>query len=233
MVQRASDNPVAQEHYAAQVGLASAIAKALAQLRTPRLTNEAAALAQEFSLAAISLAADYYDDIRDYAGVGGSYRVPVISPWSADALEAYIDAALETFAQQLTAGIEIDAQVDALATQLALDAGSREIFAAIDNDPEPTRYARITRPGACSFCLMLAARGAVFRSEESSSFRAHTYPGLCRCDIEPVWNVNAYEPPAHIRAAQSLYAESTADSMSPAEKRNAFRRAVYAENNAR
>jgi hypothetical protein len=36
---------------------------------------------------------------------------------------------------------------------------------------------------------MLAARGAVYRSEETAGFRPHTFPGLCQCDVEPVWNI--------------------------------------------
>lgn len=230
MARGASDNPVVQEHYAAQLALSAAITKAVSRLGSPRPTGQAAALAHEFSQAAIALAADYYSDARVFAQVTGTYRPPVISPWSTESLEAYIDTALKSFEEQFHAQRDdFDAQVDALAAQLALDAGSREIFEAIDNDPKPTRFARVTRPGACSFCLLMATRGAVYRSEETASFRAHTYPGLCQCDVEPVWNLSGYEPPAHIRAAQSLYAESVDDSMTPAEKRNAFRRAVSAE----
>jgi hypothetical protein len=160
--------------------------------------------------AAISLAADYYDDARDFAQVAGPYTPPVLAPWDEASLRAYIDTALETFSKQFeTDSLSFDAQVDQLVAQMALDAGSREIFEAIKNDPKPTRFARVTRPGACAFCLMLAARGAVYRTEETAGFRAHTFPGLCQCDVEPVWNVQGYEPPAHIRAAQSLYADST------------------------
>lgn len=230
MVQRASENPVVQEHYAAQIGLSAAIVKAMARLGSPRPTDQAASLAREFSTAAISLAADYYGDARDFARVAGSYRLPVIAPWDEASLQAYIDTALKSFEKQYDAGF--DAQVDQLVAQLALDAGSREIFEAIKNDPKPTRYARVTRPGACAFCLLLATRGAVYRTETSASFRAHTFPGLCQCDVEPVWNVNAYEAPAHVRAAESLYANSTDDSMTPAERRRAFRRAVDAERRA-
>lgn len=232
MVPRASDNPVVQEHYAAQLGLSAAIVKAVSRLGSPRPTDEAATLAQQFSQAAIALAADYYGDARSFARVSGSYTPPVIAPWDEASLKAYIDTALKSFEQQLrTDTADFDAQVDQLVAQMALDAGSREIFAAIENDPKPTRFARVTRPGACAFCLMLAARGAVYRTEQTAGFRAHTFPGLCQCDVEPVWNVQGYEPPAHIRAAQSLYADATDNSMTPAEKRNAFRRAVYAERN--
>lgn len=232
MVARASDNPVAQEHYAAQLGLSAAIVKAVSRLGSPRPTDQAAALAREFSQAAIALAADYYGDAREFARVAGRYTPPVIAPWDEASLQAYIDTALKTFSRQFETDLAgFDAQVDQLVAQLALDAGSREIFEAIKNDPKPTRYARVTRPGACAFCLLLATRGAVYRTEESASFRAHTYPGLCQCDVEPVWNVKAYEAPVHVRAAESLYANATDNSMSPAEKRRAFRRAVDAERN--
>lgn len=228
MVQRASDNPVVQEHYAAQVGLTAAVLRALSRLRSPRPVDAVASLAQEFSDAAISLAVDYYEDLREYEGVPGTYRPPLVRPWDVESLQAYIDAASTNMLQAIDAeAAALDAEIDAFASQLVLDAGTREIFAAIDNDPRPTRYARVTRPGACSFCLMLAVRGAVYRSEDTASFRPHTSPGLCQCDVQPVWG--AYEAPAHIRAAESLYVNSVEDSMTSAEKRNAFRRALYAE----
>lgn len=227
MVQRASNNPVVQEHYAAQLGLSAAITKAMARLGAPRRVDQAAALAREFSQAAITLAVDYYDDARTYAGVGGAYRLPVATPWSEQGLAGYIETSIANF----DAPSEFDAQVDALVAQLSIDAGTRQLFDAIDNDPKPTRFARVTRPGACAFCLMLAGRGAVYRTDETASFRSHTWPGLCHCDVEPVWNVKAYEAPAHIRAAESLYANSTTNLMTPVEKRNAFRRAIYAERN--
>lgn len=44
-------------------------------------------------------------------------------------------------------------------------------------------WRRVTRPGACGFCLMLADRGAVYR-ESTAAFPAHSN---CDCAAEPVF----------------------------------------------
>lgn len=210
-----SDNPLVQQHYAAQIGLTDALASAANGTSRHALPL----LVREFQVAAVSLGADYYVDLRDRAGVAGNYRVPVIDPWDTDQISGYIDAAVDE-AQRPSDAVQFG-------QHLALNAGTDEIFAAIENDPHRPRWARVTHGAACSFCLMVAGRGATYRSESSAHFRSHKG---CHCDVEP--SFTSYEPPAHIRAARTLYAESTGGFTGSNEKQNAFRRALYAERTA-
>lgn len=186
-----------------------------------------ASLVREFQGASISLAYDFYTEMRDAAGLTDLPRLPVIDPWAAESLTAYMDTAMKSIES------ETEKQLQAMATaeRLTLDSGIDEVFAAMEADPEPVRWARVVQSGACSFCLLQAARGAVYRSETTATFRAHTRfegrGGDCRCGVEPVFG--QYEPTAHVRAAQSLYSEATADLPRGSDKANAFRRAVYAE----
>lgn len=224
-VPRVSENPVVQQHYATQLGLTAALANAFDGLG-PDYRRALAALTREFQAAAISLSADYYTELRETAQVPGTYRPPVIDPWSDGQLSAYLDAATKGLLDEVE-------QEQALSTsqRLTLDSGHDEIFAAMDADPKRPRWARVARPDACSFCLMLAARGAVYRSKDSAGFQPHTMfegrGGDCRCGVEV--SFTSYEPAAHVRAAQSLYSEATADLPRGADRANAFRRALYAE----
>lgn len=227
---RVSENPTTRQHYAAQAALAAALASAIRDLGIDPTGDDyisaAAELAHEFSFGAVTLAADYYLDARELAGVKSTFSPIETTPWDAGRIAAYIEtsvADIDEAARELT--------VESLAQRITLDAGTDDLFTNIEADREAKRWARVTRPGACSFCLMLAARGAQYRTEGSANFRAHNVVdgkgGLCRCDVEPLFG-DAYEPPAHVRAAASLWSEST-DGLSGADARNAFRRALAAE----
>lgn len=227
---RVSENPTTQQHYLAQAALAAALVEAIRSLGIDASAEDyvdaVADLTHEFSFGAITLAVDYYLDARDLAQVPSTYSPIVTSPWDAEDIAAYINEAIRE--------IEVDARaltVESLAQRTALNAGTDDLFVNIDADPAAKRWARVTRPGACSFCLMLAARGAVFRTESSANFRAHNVVdgkgGLCRCDVEPLFG-ESYEAPAHVRTAAGLWSEST-DGLHGKDARNAFRRALAAE----
>lgn len=208
-----SENPIAQEHYATQLGLIEALVGAGSDAGSALAT-----LSREFQAASIALSVDYYAALRNAANVAGAYSQPVMEPWSTEQITAYFDSGPE-------------AQAIDMAQRLTLDAGINQVFTSMSRDPVRPRWARVTRPGACSFCLMLASRGAVYRSEDTADFRAHGKfngrGGVCKCGVEV--SFTQYEPPAHIREAQRLYREATADLPRGADRANAFRRALYAE----
>lgn len=225
-VPQVSENPTVQQHYVVQAALVESLAEAVAGVDAPNLRAAVASLTREFQAASIALSADYYTELRDLAEVPGSFSVPVLDPWTEADLSAYFDTVL----REITDDVERAKQAAATSQRLTLDSGIDEVFAAIEKDPAKPRWARVTRPGACSFCLMLAMRGAVYRSEESANFRAHTRyensGGVCRCSVEP--SFTNYEPPAHIREMQQLYSEATTGLPRGADRANAFRRALYA-----
>lgn len=225
-----SSNPVVQRHYAVQLGISKSLGEALARIgvspSSPDYLRIVSALVAQYQGGAISLARDYYGDMRDQAAVRSAFRVPTISPAPEGAIRAYIGTATEELD---ILSVDYERQVAEFAKNLAISAGTDELFAAKDADPERVRWARVTRPQACSFCLMLASRGAVYRTEDTATFRPHK---TCRCDVEMAWSTSSYEPPAHVRAAQRLWSESTADFQGEKAKQNAFRRALAAERRA-
>jgi hypothetical protein len=220
-----SNNPVTREHYAVQVGLSQSLATAASRIRlepgSPEYLQALAALVSRYSMAAISLGHDYYLNARGHAGVTAPYRPPITEPWADVAITAYMRAVMEDSAN-------LAADLTRTAQTLAVNAGTAQIFSSIEADPVRARWARVTRGAACSFCLMLATRGAVYRTEDTAHFRPHL---TCHCDVEMAWSAQTYEPTAQIRSAQSLYANSVEDGMTTSERQNAFRRALYAERN--
>lgn len=47
-------------------------------------------------------------------------------------------------------------------------------------------YGRVPDPGACSWCLMLASRGAVYATKRTAGGDGNDYHDECRCDPTPV-----------------------------------------------
>lgn len=236
-----SDDPRVQEHYAAQLALTTAAASLIERLfpmldpsdlpgSWPDFREGAAAVTAQTAQAAGSLALDYFEDMRDAAGVRGSF-VPEVRAIPDRAAAAYLDTLAEKFLAEVDAEVAIqrlEAETVAAAEYLTAQEARSTLVQAVERDPQAKGWARVVRPGACYFCRMLATRGARYRSEESANFRAHTRydgkGGVCRCTVEPLW-VGRYEPPAHVRADQQLWSEAT-DGLSGREAVNAFRAAV-------
>lgn len=63
------------------------------------------------------------------------------------------------------------------ASRLVLDAGRDTVLQTARADRRRPRFARVTGPGACTFCSMLAGRGAVYASD-TVRFHAHDH---CSC----------------------------------------------------
>lgn len=255
---RVSENPEVQAHYATQTGLTAALLAALRRLwpsvdprasaasRKPAVAASAAVV-NHFSNASISLSADFYEAMRQDAGVTSRFTVPSIDPLTEQQAEAYLTTSINSFLAQVKIDqkamrAEVDQklaeieqqfmlQVEAAAQKIVADAGRHEIIFATHADSEAHGWARVCKPGACAFCLMLAARGPVYRSKETASFRAHVPKdgrgGFCQCIPEPLFGKH-YEAPAQVRAAHALWLDSTAGHSGKAAIR-AFRRAVDAQ----
>lgn len=69
-------------------------------------------------------------------------------------------------------------------TGLVLGGGRGSLIESITGDREAEGWQRVTSGHACAFCSMLASRGAVYKSEESSEFQAHSH---CTCSAEPFY----------------------------------------------
>ena len=120
-------------------------------------------------------------------------------------------------------------QLQGAATRHALSGARDTTMLAIAADTEVSGWARIPRANACPFCLLLATRGGAYRSKESAatSKSGSSYHDHCGCVIEPIFS-DTWSPPAHVEAAEQLYADSAAR-FTGKDKVRAFERAVRAD----
>ena len=207
----------------------------------PRFKAGVGAVVIRHAQASAALAAQQYRRQRVAAGVGGSFRPSAVPPptvaqiaqsgdwavqplWNANVLAAATGQPeappTEALPAASTAIADAKARLAASTERLVLDTGRNTIVDNAQRDAKAKGWARVPEPGACSFCLMLATRGAVYRSESMADFKSHDN---CRCHVEPVFT--AYEPSAAVRQAQALWASSTRGKSGNAA-RIAFRQAV-------
>ncbi|MBV7294921.1 hypothetical protein KRX51_03180 [Corynebacterium sp. TAE3-ERU12] len=101
-----------------------------------------------------------------------------------------------------------------------------------------TRYARIPEPGACSFCLMLASRGAVYSRDKVTMSDMSKYHDNCRClgieapqatDEDPFAGL----PPVNRQLRDMWDSRVAVDGMSPAERKTLWRRVIFDERRRR
>lgn len=235
---------------AAQAGLAVALARQISpalpglDLTDSTVFAQFAAwltqLVQRFGQASATLAVRQYAADRTAAGVGGAFTPRPASPAGLDQVSATLGWATAPLRDpqappQTITPAAVEQRITVGAEKLVLDVGRQTIIDNTLTDRKAKGWARVTEPDACSFCLLLATRGAVYKDADTAGrnsnkkftgtgeFKTHDN---CRCHAEPVFNV--YEPSAQIREAEALYRSST-KGLSSGDARNAFRRAVESQ----
>lgn len=233
---RQSQPTTPEAHLLSQAQLAALMAPLLAQAwrlvdlnnlpgTLPRFVRAVTAILTRYASAAAVLAQRYYGASRSASGASGplpDVHVPPIDHTAV--LQMVVDVVSRAMEDP---GSALDA-LDVEAEQLVLDHGRQQIIAMSQEDPKAKGWARVVEPGACSFCLLLAMRGPVYRSRQTANFRAHKPKpdgsgGLCRCHAEATFN--HWEPQASVRAAQKVYDEVT-KGRSGHDARVAFRQAI-------
>lgn len=184
------------------------------------------ALTRSFGLISANEASKSYVAMRKAAGINGTFKVPLAAP----ANSQKVDASVRWATSDLWTG-ETDLEVTkrkvlGVTQKNVLDTGRETILKAVQSDHKALGWARETTPGCCSFCALLATRGAVYRTEQTASFESHDH---CHCFAVP--SFTSFEPTAQVRDWQSLYKESTQGVHGSANMRNAFRQAYEAKYN--
>jgi len=232
--------PAPEVHQAGQALLAADLAEAVArhawptfnprqiQATLPALLVMIRALIQRYGQAAAVHAAQFYRQQRAAAGVPGRIPIPMPPAPSEEQVQAQLQWAVSNLYGPVTPEAEQAAltNVQGVTENLVLDQSRQTIIDAVQRDKAAKGWARVPEAAACSFCLLLATRGAVYKSSQTADFKSHDH---CKCHAEPVFN--AYEPSATVRAAQALYRD-TPNGSTPAETRNNFRVALQRERDA-
>ncbi len=188
-----------------------------------RFITAITALIHHFGLASGTQAAKSYQADRKAAGIPGSYSARPAPTAAPDKIDASIRWATKDLWVPNPDIATAKTQVAGVVEKDILDVGRMTIINAAQHDRKAQGWARETEPGACSFCAMLAVRGAVYRSETSASFESHDH---CRCFAAPVFT--SHEPSAQVREWQALYQSSTKGVRGSKAMRAAFRKAFDA-----
>jgi hypothetical protein len=136
-----------------------------------------------------TVAADWYDEVREGAGVSGRFRAEPAPPFDAEAVRANTRWAI---APVFAAEPDWDGALARLTPEvgrMVAQPGRDTITKSAAKDRQAAGWKRVTSPKACKFCVALADRGGVYK-EATVRFAAHTN---CHCSAVPSWDKNADE----------------------------------------
>lgn len=162
-------------------------------------------LVDSYGLAAGSLAADYYDDLRDAEGAAGSFTA-IVPDQGDTGTRGLVAWAL----QEATDSDAFQALIEG-GFQKRIANGARSVVTtSAIADPAAIGWMRVGS-GTCGFCAMLISRGAVY-SESTVGFAAHDHD---HCQAAPAFNTDQisavrseYVPSARRRSEASTAADS-------------------------
>lgn len=167
-----------------------------------------------YSLGSAALAADHYDETRIAAGARGRFTAEPIIPDRAEKIRrASRWAAAALVDPTVTQTVE-----SRIAEVVQLEVARAHRETTIQNakiDPESLGWSRVTRADSCKFCLMAAAKGAIYKTEVSARFSAHTN---CNCAAQAWFKGQKVGPEADV--LQYLASERTRTAEEKAKLRN-------------
>lgn len=229
-----------KEYALAQQRVAELAASRVPELTQPeRFAEWAQAILDIISLggrSAAAMAVQSYLDEREAAGLSSRYTPKATG---------FVDMEQAIASLQWAAGVlEVpDAEAtprsraEGFVNRYVLQPARETTIVAATEDPVATRVARVPRPGACEWCLLMASRGAVYHDEQTAGRAAnakfvgegeHKYHDHCHCTTRVVWQDEQYEPPAHVREAEHVYAAVTGGVEGTKAKLAAYRAAMAA-----
>lgn len=145
--------------------------------------------------AAGSLAVAWYDELRGDANPATAYVPEIIGDPTTD----WIEREIAKYQREVAADFEAEmARMLDEAARLAEKEVARGFRDAVLGnarmDEDAIGWSRIARAGACKFCVMLAAKGAVYQ-EATAAFAAHTD---CHCAARPEFRNGDHGPEASV-----------------------------------
>lgn len=145
------------------------------------LENTLPSLALTYRLASATVAADWYDELRDHHGIRGRFSalVPDIDHAGADVLARWGVGPLYSAQPDWSSARTL---IEGGLQRRIADAARDTVRESSIEDPRARGWERETA-GGCEFCEMIASRGVVF-SEASADFASHDN---CQCIAVPAF----------------------------------------------
>lgn len=173
-----------------------------------QLVADLPAIIGQYGELSAAVAADWYDDLRDAAGAPGSFRATMADPVPTAAVEANARWAVAPLFG--TPG-DMLGRLKQISDRMALQPGRDTIARNAARDRSAPRWARVPVGETCSFCLLTASRGAVYRSRETAG-DGRRFHGECDCTPTPMWSgqdyPSGYDPDALYQSYQDARTEA-------------------------
>lgn len=165
---------------------------------------------------AAEVGAVFYDEARDQAGVAGAFAATPVGAANAGRIQATISWGVaplfrsDPITERPAPDPDLALSRLSGATQREVAEGARQtVVDSVEKDPAKPRFARHASANACTFCRLVATRGAVYRSAASAG-DGHKYHDNCHCVVVPVWK-NDYEPAPYVSGWESAYVKARRD----------------------
>jgi hypothetical protein len=182
------------------------------------------ALISRYGAASATLSAETYDRQRLAADTPGPFSARPADEAPEEQVEATLrwatadlwpaDGEQEAFDVRLAAA---QARAEGAAQRLVANQGRATMRESADRDRGAVAYARAAALGACSFCKLMASRGAVYKDAGTAGRDANDrfsgddsvvkFHNNCHCTIIPVFRGQTFELSAHAAEWDRLYRE--------------------------
>lgn len=172
---------------------------------------------------AADLSADLYDEIRAEAAAVGRFRARPASPAPTEQVEALVRWSVGPLFSGEPDGQLALSKLAGGTTRLTLAPARQTTIDNTRTDPARPRWARRPSQRACSFCLMLASRGAVY-TDAAPYFEAHDY---CKCSAVQVYENQ--DPPEENQRLQREWRDVTRGARSSEQARQAWAEHIAAQ----
>lgn len=171
----------------------------------PKLVDLVDDVVDQYHPVAATMSADWYDKLRVEAKAPGRYSAIVAPRPPAEMLKATASWA----STGLYVGREKALGDVAGAVQRIVGLGDRNtIELNVGRDRSRPRWARYASGNACAFCAMNAARGPVYRTEETAAGKFHKH---CHCQPVPIWNRIDYDEAPYVARFRDSYDRARAE----------------------
>lgn len=141
-----------------------------------------------------ALAVAWYDERRSEATPSTLYTPQIVGDPTTDWIDREVEQALRDMDVDAEAARILD-EAYALAEKEIARGFRDSMLGNLRQDVDAIGWSRVARAGACKFCVMLAGKGSVYRSESTAIFAAHKN---CHCAARPEFRGGEYGPEANV-----------------------------------
>lgn len=205
------------------------------QISVAQYIDAVRTVTDQYGQASAALGADFYESERSAAGISGDFYAAAADPASDEQVEESLRWATKdlwprdpedprtTAAQKAPMDVRLRAafsKSEQVAQRAIAEPGRETVRAAVRKDRQAVAYARTAALGACSFCKLMASRGAVYKDRRAAGEDANElfagdasvvkFHNNCHCGVIPVFRGQRFELSPQAATWDRLYSEYAA-----------------------